>query len=119
MDWSVNLGSSKQDKEGKNFVNQAPFSFDLSVMDLYTSLACGGTLHTMTKKMQEDYNAMFEHFKQSDINVWVSTPSFADMCLSDRKFSGELIPNLEVFLFCGEVLTTGNSFKASPEISES
>ena len=49
LDWSVNLGSSKQDKEGKNFVNQAPFSFDLSVMDLYTSLACGGTLHTMTE----------------------------------------------------------------------
>ena len=111
LDWSVNLGSSKQDKEGKNFVNQAPFSFDLSVMDLYTSLACGGTLHTMTKKMQEDYNAMFEHFKQSDINVWVSTPSFADMCLSDRKFSGELIPNLEVFLFCGEVLTTATVSK--------
>ena len=100
-----------KDKEGKNFVNQAPFSFDLSVMDLYTSLACGGTLHTMTKKMQEDYNAMFEHFKQSDINVWVSTPSFADMCLSDRKFSGELIPNLEVFLFCGEVLTTATVSK--------
>ena len=33
------------------------------------------------------------------------------MCLSDRKFSGELIPNLEVFLFCGEVLTTATVSK--------
>ena len=28
-------------------------------MDLYTSLACGGTLHTMTKKMQEEFFGKF------------------------------------------------------------
>ncbi len=106
LDWAVTLGGSREQKAGKNFSNQAPFSFDLSVMDLYISLACGGTLHTMTKQMQGDYGAMFEHFKKADINVWVSTPSFADMCLSDRKFSKEFLPDLEIFLFCGEVLTT-------------
>ncbi len=106
LDWSVALGGPKEDKDGMNFGNQAPFSFDLSVMDLYTSLASGGTLHTMTKKMQEDYAAMFEHFEKSDLNVWVSTPSFADMCLSDKKFCKDLLPNLKMFLFCGEVLTT-------------
>ncbi len=31
---------------GEVFLNQAPFSFDLSVMDLYCSLATGGTLFT-------------------------------------------------------------------------
>lgn len=106
LDWSVTLGSAEQEKIGKNFGNQAPFSFDLSVMDLYTCLACGGTLHTMTKKMQEDYSAMFEHFEKSNLNVWVSTPSFADMCLADKKFCSDMMPNLEMFLFCGEVLTT-------------
>ncbi len=105
LDWSTNLGSGKEDKEGKNFGNQAPFSFDLSVMDLYTCLACGGTLHTLTKKMQENYGLMYEHFEKADINVWVSTPSFADMCMADRKFNKEMLPNLEMFLFCGEVLT--------------
>lgn len=106
LDWSVTLGSTRSEKIGKNFGNQAPFSFDLSVMDLYTCLACGGTLHTMTKKMQEDYGAMFEHFENADINIWVSTPSFADMCLADKKFCSDMMPNLEMFLFCGEVLTT-------------
>lgn len=106
LEWAVTLGGSREQKIGKNFANQAPFSFDLSVMDLYTSLASGGTLHTMTKQMQEDYAAMFQHFKEADINIWVSTPSFADMCLSDKKFSKELLPDLEIFLFCGEVLTT-------------
>ena len=87
LDWSVNLGSSKQDKEGKNFVNQAPFSFDLSVMDLYTSLACGGTLHTMTKKMQEDYNAMFEHFKQSDFRFVFTDESQEEVKSAFRAYN--------------------------------
>ena len=92
-------------------MNQAPFSFDLSVMDLYTCLALGGTLHTLTKKMQEDYNAMFNHFEEANLNVWVSTPSFADMCLADKKFCSTMMPNLKVFLFCGEVLTTSTTKK--------
>lgn len=111
LDWSVNLGSSSEDKKKQNFMNQAPFSFDLSVMDLYTCLASGGTLWTMNKEVQSDYKKMFEFFKKSDINIWVSTPSFADMCLSDPGFSKELLPNLEVFLFCGEILTTKTAEK--------
>ena len=109
LDWSVKLGSTMKEKAGQHFMNQAPFSFDLSVMDLYTSLACGGTLYTMDKAMQGDYAAMFDFFEASDLHIWVSTPSFADMCLSDKKFSTKLLPNLQMFLFCGEVLTTSTA----------
>ena len=38
-------------------------------------------------------------------NVWVSTPSFADLCLADDSFNQELLPKMELFLFCGETLT--------------
>lgn len=105
LEWSVTLGSTYKDKVGKVFLNQAPFSFDLSVMDLYTCLACGGTLVTMDKNVQMDYKDLIDFLGKSSANIWVSTPSFADVCLSDKKFSDELLPNLEVFLFCGETLT--------------
>ena len=36
LEWSVGLGTPIKEKIGKVFLNQAPFSFDLSVMDLYT-----------------------------------------------------------------------------------
>ena len=72
LDWSVTLCGEVKENEIFNFGNQAPFSFDLSVMDLYTCLALGGTLHTLTKKMQEDYNVMFNHFEE--------------MCIRDRKY---------------------------------
>lgn len=111
LDWSVTLGGSRREKEGALFMNQAPFSFDLSVMDLYTSLACGGTLCTMTKECQKDYTQMFDFFAHTKLNVWVSTPSFADMCLVDKNFSQDLLPELGLFLFCGEVLTTATAGK--------
>lgn len=105
LDWAVDLGSPRREKEGKVFLNQAPFSFDLSVMDLYTCLACGGTLYTLDKKIQGDYAVLLEKLKESHAAVWVSTPSFADICLADSKFCSALMEKLEIFLFCGEILT--------------
>ena len=105
LDWAVELGIPSKEKRGSTFLNQAPFSFDLSVMDLYTCLACGGTLWVMTKEVQGDYQKMFRLMEDSDVKVWVSTPSFADVCLADQKFAQKLLPSLRAFLFCGETLT--------------
>lgn len=104
LDWSVGLGSTPEQKQGQVFLNQAPFSFDLSVMDLYTSLACGGTLFCLEKQVQSDYRMLMDSLEKSNADVWVSTPSFAEMCLSERGFSEKLMPRLSVFLFCGETL---------------
>jgi len=85
-------------------LNQAPFSFDLSVMDLYIALASGSTLYSIDSKMIMNMRELFGYFKLSGINVWVSTPSFAEMCLADKSFSKDLLPGLDLFLFCGETL---------------
>lgn len=104
LDWSVGLGSSREEKRGQVFLNQAPFSFDLSVMDLYTCLASGGTLYCLEKSVQSDYRCLMESLEESGANVWVSTPSFAEVCLSEHSFAEEKLPGLTVFLFCGETL---------------
>jgi D-alanine--poly(phosphoribitol) ligase subunit 1 len=85
-------------------LNQAPFSFDLSVMDLYIALVSGATLYSIDNEMIINARELFDHLKVSGINVWVSTPSFAEMCLADRSFSNCLLPELKLFLFCGETL---------------
>ncbi|MFQ9179411.1 MAG: hypothetical protein ACLR3C_05455 [Eggerthella lenta] len=36
------------------------------------------------------------------MEVWTSTPSFADLCLADRSFDEALLPDVRLFLFCGE-----------------
>lgn len=103
--WSACLGDDPKEKEKKVFLNQAPFSFDLSVMDLYTSLWSGGTLCTVNKETQSNIGNLMERLAKGQINYWVSTPSFANMCCSEPAFNGELLPELRAFLFCGETLT--------------
>lgn len=92
-------------EKNKVYLNQAPFSFDLSVMDLYLSLYSESTLFAITKENQQDFSSLYENLKKSNVTNWVSTPSFVDMCLSMREFSCENIKDIEYFLFCGEVLT--------------
>lgn len=103
--WSVHLGYGPEDKKGAVFMNQAPFSFDLSVMDLYTSLASGGTLKTIDRKTQDDMSALMKTFTESHLNYWISTPSFATMCCGMPEFDEEHMPEMRAFLFCGEALT--------------
>ncbi|MDN3015221.1 D-alanine--poly(phosphoribitol) ligase subunit DltA [Paenibacillus sp. BSR1-1] len=89
------------------FLNQAPYSFDLSVMDLYPALVSGGTLFAITKEMIARPKLLFEALYVSNTQIWTSTPSFVQMCLMDPSFNEELLPNLSVFLFCGEILPVG------------
>ncbi|MDP4103495.1 MAG: D-alanine--poly(phosphoribitol) ligase subunit DltA [Bacillota bacterium] len=86
------------------FLNQAPFSFDLSVMDLYPALATGGSIFAITKEMIARPKILFEALQKSKTQVWTSTPSFVQMCLMDPSFNEELLPELTCFLFCGEIL---------------
>lgn len=111
LDWSINLGISQDEKHGACFLNQAPFSFDLSVMDLYTCLASCGKLWALTKEVQSDYTLLMQSLEKSNATVWVSTPSFAEICLSEKKFDEQLMQQLKTFLFCGETLTNAMALK--------
>lgn len=102
-EWALTLGACK--KEGKKYLNQAPFSFDLSVMDLYMSLTTGSCLVSLEKNVQMDYKRLMETLGTSNVDIWVSTPSFADMCLAEPNFNQAFMSSLRLFLFCGEVLT--------------
>lgn len=111
LDWSAQLGISAEEKAGRVFLNQAPFSFDLSVMDLYGSLACGGVLLTIDKELQGDYGKLMPFLENSQAFVWVSTPSFAEICLAEPRFCQENMEQLGLFLFCGETLSLSTADK--------
>ena len=111
LEWSSTLGEENKYDEKTVFLNQAPFSFDLSVMDLYTSLYCGGTLCMMEKSLQKEFSSLTPFIKENRINAIVATPSFANMCLLDRNFNSTNIPTISTFFFCGEVLTNKTAKK--------
>ena len=105
LSWSVGLGGEMPAGAQRVYLNQAPFSFDLSVMDLYTALACGAEIWSVDKALQQDVPALLRYLPEGGITHWVSTPSFAAMCLGDPSFGEALLPALHAFLFCGETLT--------------
>jgi D-alanine--poly(phosphoribitol) ligase subunit 1 len=98
------LAEQRFAEAGETFLNQAPFSFDLSVMDLYPCLATGGTLFSITKDHIANLKRLYEAFAASGVTTWVSTPSFAQMCCIERGFAQTMLPGLRRFLFCGETL---------------
>ncbi|MDD6416087.1 MAG: D-alanine--poly(phosphoribitol) ligase subunit DltA [Lactobacillus porci] len=86
------------------FLAQAPYSFDLSVMSIYPALLSGGELVVLPHEVTENFGALFKALPETQIDVWVSTPSFAQMCFLDRTFDAAHHPGLSHFLFCGEEL---------------
>lgn len=99
--WMLELnqvGSNQQ------WLNQAPFSFDLSVMSIYPCLMTAGTLNLVDKTMINKPKLLYEMLEESKINVWVSTPSFMEMCLMLPRLTEAYYSNLKEFFFCGEIL---------------
>lgn len=88
----------------KVILNQAVFSFDLSVADIFYSLTNGASLYAVSRAVQQDFSLLFSAFKDSNAEMAVITPSFAQMCLCDKSFNQELLPFLKIIFFCGEIL---------------
>jgi D-alanine--poly(phosphoribitol) ligase subunit 1 len=73
-------------------------------MSIYPALLSGGELVVLPHEVTENFAQLFKALPETDVNVWVSTPSFAQMCFLDRTFDAEHHAGLSHFLFCGEEL---------------
>ncbi len=89
---------------GPVWLDQAPFSFDLSVFELAGALGGGGALYSLAAETQLSMAAQFAALKESGAGIWVSTPSFAELCLANADFDQNAMPDLKLFVFCGETL---------------
>lgn len=92
------------DGSEKVIMNQAAYSFDLSVTTIYPGLTHGATLFSLSKKTLANYKELFSQLKESNMNIWVSTPSFAGVCITEKDFDSKMLKNLESMIFIGEVL---------------
>ena len=108
IDWLSSLKPLCDYKDVK-VLNQASFSFDLSVADLYYSLCNGHTLVAVDKDIQEDYEGLFKVL--SEVDVAVMTPTFMKLCLLNDDFNSNNYPNFKCVYFCGEELETKTARK--------
>ena len=105
--WAAQVGGARE--PGMRFLDQAPFSFDLSVYELAMALSTGGALVSLCKDALDRPADMLRFLAESGADVWVSTPSFAEACLANKEFGRQLMPSLETMVFCGETLQNGTA----------
>ncbi|MDL2310867.1 AMP-binding protein, partial [Peptostreptococcaceae bacterium OttesenSCG-928-C18] len=86
-------------------LDQAPYSFDLSVIALYVYLPLGAKLVAIDKNTSSNLKQLFKEVEESNLNIWISTPSMAELSCYDNSFNSKLLPKLKKFIFIGEVLT--------------
>jgi D-alanine--poly(phosphoribitol) ligase subunit 1 len=98
------LAEQRLAEQAETFLNQVPFSFDLSIMDIYASLVTGGTMFSVTHADVDNPAQLYRTLARSEATTWFSTPSFAQVCLVERSFSAAMLPRLRRLLFCGETL---------------
>lgn len=97
------------DYKNVKVLNQASFSFDLSVADLFYSLCNGHTLVALNKDISKDYAGVLDCIKQVDVAV--ITPSLLKACLLDKNFNELNFPNLKCVYLCGEIFEKKTAIK--------
>jgi len=86
------------------FLNQVPYSFDVSVMDTFLGLVHGGRVFSINREHIANPSTLFPALAQSAVSIWVSTPAFVQLCLAERRFDQGMLPRLHRFFLAGEAL---------------
>ncbi len=101
IDWAIkDFGFTENDV----FLNQAPFTFDVSLSDVLNCFALGGTLVLNSSEIVKNQDAFLNRIEKYKCSVWTSTPSFVFLFLRHEKFNSEKLPYFNSFLFIGEEL---------------
>ncbi len=101
--WMLSLPAVADCADGVT-VNQARFSFDLSVADLWPAWAAGGCVRALSREEQSDLSLLYRCLGESGGSRLTGTPSFLRLCLCDPAFCRELLPELKTVFLCGETL---------------
>lgn len=87
------------------FINQATFSFDISLVEFLGTLSLGASAILNSPELTKTNPAEFiNRVKKYNGNFWNSTPSFIYQYLMHPEFSSANLPALKTFLFMGEEL---------------
>jgi D-alanine--poly(phosphoribitol) ligase subunit 1 len=84
-------------------LNFTPYGFSSSLATIYNGLGMlGATLYAVDKKLAADYPSLFEFILKVDPHYFDCTPSFADVCLLDPRFSSDGLPSMRQLTVGGE-----------------
>ena len=87
------------------FGNQAPFYFDNSILDIYSTIKSGATAYIIPKRLFAQPVPLLEYLKEKKINTIFWVPSALIVVAKLKAFRNvDLSNTLRRVLFCGEVM---------------
>jgi amino acid adenylation domain-containing protein len=81
----------------------APFHFDLSVLDLYVTIKHGATLHLISEDLGRSAVDLARYVAANRLTVWSSTPSVLMLLVQFGRLADHDASSLRLVLFGGEV----------------
>ena len=91
--------------EKDSFGNQAPFYFDNSILDIYSTLKTGATTYIIPKTLFAQPVPLLEYLKEKRVNTIFWVPSALIVVAKLKAFKNvDLSDTLRRVLFCGEVM---------------
>ena len=101
-DWA---GAAFKINNSDIIANLAPFYFDLSVFDLYTSFRFGSKLMFIPQELTLNPGEMTNWILQNNVTVWYTVPSVLAFLLNKGNISKLAKSNLRLILFAGEPIS--------------
>lgn len=100
IDWAAaELGARATDR----FASHAPFTFDLSVLDLYAAFGARASVHLIPAELAFAPAQLVEFVYQERISIWYSVPSALSIMIRDGGLLQRPAPDsLRVVNFAGE-----------------
>ncbi|MBR3635419.1 MAG: amino acid adenylation domain-containing protein [Lachnospiraceae bacterium] len=86
------------------FGNQAPFYFDNSILDIYSTLRNASTTYIIPERSFTFHKDLFAFLKDNKINTIFWVPSALVSVANSGILDREEVPKLDKILFCGEVM---------------
>lgn len=89
----------------------APFHFDLSIFDLFTSLASGASVYFLPAKLILSPSRMTAWLEEKKITSWYTVPSLLSFLALKGSLETRDLTHLRRILFAGEVFPTEHLIK--------
>lgn len=97
----------------------APFHFDLSVFDLFTSLSFGAAVHFVPSRLTLSPSRLTDWLQRHQITTWYTVPSLLSFIALKGSLDTTPLPELKTILFAGEVFPTKHLIKLAELLPES
>ena len=92
--------------ENEILANQSPLYFDLSIFDIFGTIACGACIHLIQNQLFAFPAKIAEYLSKNKISMIFWVPSVLVHFANTNAFACADLSSLKKVLFCGEIMPT-------------